>query len=384
MTGSIEAADIEQAKSMLDEMNLQVTELEKLKEVPAPKGIGRNEFMMFNEQLASLTHAGIPLEQGLRELAKDAGSAKMQSLINSIVNELESGTPIDQAVQKHQKEFPPLYGLILKSGVETGRLSEMLTNLNRHLQVELRTRRILVESLTYPAVVLAATALIVTGLLLFIVPTFGEVLLDMSDGRAGLPYLTGFVLEVSTHVGDIWLVVGIVIAIAVILWKSLSLTASGRCTKERFFQSIPMAGRVFKNGLLARFSECMSILISAGCTLDDAVALSGQSSSSELLRQDCDMLSAQLKEGSNFLEAGINCRTIPRLFLYSVQLGAQRNELKDNLNSLARMYAAKTFSLQSQMQALMEPVLIILLGGIVGTIVLAMFLPMVRMIQVLM
>ena len=384
MTGSIEAADIEQAKSMLDEMNLQVTELEKLKEVPAPKGIGRNEFMMFNEQLASLTHAGIPLEQGLRELAKYAGSAKMQSLINSIVNELESGTPIDQAVQKHQKEFPPLYGLILKSGVETGRLSEMLTNLNRHLQVELRTRRILVESLTYPAVVLAATALIVTGLLLFIVPTFGEVLLDMSDGRAGLPYLTGFVLEVSTHVGDIWLVVGIVIAIAVILWKSLSLTASGRCTKERFFQSIPMAGRVFKNGLLARFSECMSILISAGCTLDDAVALSGQSSSSELLKQDCTTLAAQLRQGSNFLEAGMTCQTIPRLFLYSVQLGAQRNELKDNLNSLARMYAAKTFSLQSQMQALMEPVLIILLGGIVGTIVLAMFLPMVRMIQVLM
>jgi type IV pilus assembly protein PilC len=384
MTGTIEAADIEQAKASLAEMNVQVTELEKEKAAPSPKGIGRNEFMMFNEQLASLTNAGIPLEQGLRELAKDAGSAKMKNLINSIVNELESGTPIDQAVQKHQKEFPPLYGLILKSGVETGRLSEMLTNLNRHLQVELRTRRILVESLTYPAVVLAATALIVTGLLLFIVPTFGEVLLDMSDGRAGLPYLTGFVLEVSTHVGDIWLVVGIVIAIAVILWKSLSLTASGRCTKERFFQSIPMAGRVFKNGLLARFSECMSILISAGCTLDDAVALSGQSSSSELLRQDCDMLSAQLKEGSNFLEAGINCRTIPRLFLYSVQLGAQRNELKDNLNSLARMYAAKTFSLQSQMQALMEPVLIILLGGIVGTIVLAMFLPMVRMIQVLM
>ena len=384
MTGSIEAADIEQAKSMLDEMNLQVTELEKLKEVPAPKGIGRNEFMMFNEQLASLTHAGIPLEQGLRELAKDAGSAKMQSLINSIVNELESGTPIDQAVQKHQKEFPPLYGLILKSGVETGRLSEMLTNLNRHLQVELRTRRILVESLTYPAVVLAATALIVTGLLLFIVPTFGVILLDMSDGEAGLPYLTEFILQVSTHVGDIWLVIGIVIIVAVILWKSLSLTASGRCTKERFFQSIPMAGRVFKNGLLARFSECMSILISAGCTLDDAVALSGQSSSSELLKQDCTTLAAQLRQGSNFLEAGMTCQTIPRLFLYSVQLGAQRNELKDNLNSLARMYAAKTFSLQSQMQALMEPVLIILLGGIVGTIVLAMFLPMVRMIQVLM
>ena len=80
----------------------------------------------------------------------------------------------------------------------------------------------------------------------------------------------------------------------------------------------------------------------------------------------------------------MGCKTIPRLFLYSVQLGAQRNELKENLNSLGRMYAAKTFSLQSQMQALLEPLLIIFLGGIVGAIVLAMFLPMVKIISVMM
>lgn len=384
MTGTIEAADIEQAKSSLDQMHLQITELEKTEEYPAPKSIGRNEFMLFNEQLASLTRAGIPLEQGLRELAHDAGSTKMRNLINSITDELERGTPIDRAVQKHQKDFPPLYGLILKAGVETGRLSEMLTNLNRHLQVELRTRRILIESLTYPAVVIAAAALIVSGLLLFVIPVFGEVLTDMSDGKAQLPTLTQFVLNLSKYVLHFWVGIAIAVAILVFIWKSLSATAFGRCSKERFFRSLPLAGRVFKNGLMARFSECMSVLINAGCTLDDAVELSAQSSSSELLRQDCAVLAAQLKQGYNFLEAGMNCRTIPRLFLYSVQLGAQRNELKDNLNSLARMYSVKTFSLQSQMQALMEPLLIILLGGIVGTIVLAMFLPMIKMVQVLM
>ena len=128
----------------------------------------------------------------------------------------------------------------------------------------------------------------------------------------------------------------------------------------------------------------MSVLVSAGCTLDDAVELSGRSSSSELLRQDCIILANNIKQGFTFLEAGISCQTIPRLFLYSVQLGAQRNELKENLNSLARMYSNKTFSLQSQMQAMLMPILIILLGGMVGTIVLAMFLPMVKMIQVLM
>lgn len=384
MTGAIEAADIEQAKSSLDEMNLQVTELEKTKEHPASKSIGRTEFMLFNEQLASLTKAGIPLEQGLRELAQDAGSTKMKNLINSIADELEHGTPIEQAVQKHQKDFPPLYGLILKSGVETGRLSEMLTNLNRHLQVELRTRRILVESLTYPAVVLFLTALIITFLFVMVIPAFREVLSDMSDGRAGLPYLTRIILTMADHVWDFWLIVGVILAVIVFFWKSLSFSAAGRGTKERFYNSLPLVGRVFRNGLLARFADCMSVLVNAGCTLDDAVELSGQSSSSELLKQDCSLLAAQLKQGSNFLEAGMPCRTIPRLFLYSVQLGAQRNELKENLNSLASMYTAKTFSLQSQMQAILLPVLIIFLGGFVGLVVTAMFLPMVRMIQVLM
>jgi type IV pilus assembly protein PilC len=384
MTGTIEAADIEQAKASLDDMNLQITELEKTKEPAAPKSIGHNEFILFNEQLASLTKAGIPLEQGLRELAHDAGSAKMKSLINDVANDLEQGLPIDKAVEKRQKDFPPLYGMILKSGVETGRLSEMLTNLNRHLQVELRTKRIIVESLTYPAVVLALTALIVTFLFITVIPTFSEVLSDMSDGKAGLPFLTNFILTLSEHVWDFWLVFGIVVAVVAFCWKSLSFTTAGRRTKERFFRSLPLVGRVFRNGLMARFSECMSVLVNAGCTLDDAVELSGRSSSSELLKQDCGILAAQLQQGSNFLEAGMGCKTIPRLFLYSVQLGAQRNELKENLNSLGRMYAAKTFSLQSQMQALLMPLLIIFLGGTVGIIVIAMFLPMVKMITVLM
>jgi len=206
----------------------------------------------------------------------------------------------------------------------------------------------------------------------------------MSDGKAGLPALTNFILGLSEHVWEIWLWIGVAVGTMLVFWMSLSTSAGGRRAKEHFFRSLPLVGRVFKNGLLARFSECMSVLVNAGCTLDNAVELSGQSSSSELLKQDCTTLSAQLQQGTNFLEAGMNCKTIPRLFLYSVQLGAQRNELKENLNSLAQMYAAKTFSLQSQMQALLVPLLIIFLGGIVGIVVSAMFLPMIKMIEVLM
>ncbi len=384
MTGTLEAADVDQARASLDELGLQVTELEQAKAPPSPQSVGQNEFLMFNEQLASLTKAGIPLERGLRELAADAGSAKMKSLITGIVTDLEQGIPIDQAVEKRQKHFPPLYGLILKSGIETGRLSEMLASLNRHLQIEQRTKRIVMEALCYPMVVLCLAAVIITGVFVFIIPSFAEVLSDMSDGRAGLPFLTQTVLDMAGHVGTFWAVTGIIIASLVFFWVSLSASPAGRRFKESILMHLPLIGRVYKNGLLARLAEAMAVLINAGCTMDAAVELSGQSSSSEILKRDCSIIAEQLRQGFNILEAGMNCSAIPRLFLYSIQLGSQRNELKNNLNGLGQMYTAKTYSLQSQLQAVLLPILIIGVGGTIAVIVMAMFLPMVRMIEVMM
>lgn len=384
MSGTIEAATIDQARQSLDELGLQVTEVEQARAPASPKAVGHNEFMLFNEQLASLTKAGIPLERGLRELAADAGSAKMKSLITEIAGDLERGVAIDQAVEKHQKHFPPLYGLILKSGVETGRLSEMLANLNRHLRIEQRTKRIVLEALCYPAVVICAAAVIITMVFVNIIPSYREVLVDMSDGKAGLPFLTQLIINASEYVGAFWAVTGAIIGVLIFIWVSLSATPAGRRSKERFLMGLPMLGRVYKSGLLARMAEAMSVLVNAGCRMDTAVELAGQSSSSEVLKLDCAILAGQLREGFNILEAGMNCRAIPRLFLYSIQLGSQRNELKSNLRGLGQMYSSKTYSLQSQLQAILLPVLIIGVGLVVGVIILAMFLPMVKMIEVMM
>jgi type II secretory pathway component PulF len=384
MTGSIEAASVEQAQASLAELGLEVTELEQAKSLPVPKAVGRNEFLLFNEQLASLTKAGIPLEWGLRELADDAGSSRMKTLITGIANDLENGLPIEQAVEKRQKHFPPLYGMILKAGVETGRLSEMLSSLNRHLQIEYRTRRIVYEAMTYPAVVLTLAAVLITFVFVMIVPTFAEVLSDMSDGKAGLPLLTRVVLNFAGHVWSFWMAIGILVGTVVFLWISLTASPAGRRAKEQFLMKLPLIGRVYANGLMAQFAEALSVLVNAGCTMDTAVELAGQSSGSECLKKDVALLSGQLRQGFNILESGMNCRIIPRLFLYSVQLGSQRNELKENLNSLGQMYSAKTYSLQSQLQAILLPLMIIFIGGVIALIVLGLFLPMIKMIQVLM
>ncbi len=184
MKGTVEAGSPQEAGELLKQMQLTVNSIEKARPPKPATAIGRNEFLLFNQQLASIAKAGIPLERGLRELAKDVGSARMRKLIEDIAGDLEAGVSIEQAFEKRQKHFPALYGRILKAGVETGRLSEMLTSLNRHLELANQTRRIIFEATAYPAVVLTLGAIIMTGVFLFIIPQFRSIYAEMIEGRA--------------------------------------------------------------------------------------------------------------------------------------------------------------------------------------------------------
>jgi type IV pilus assembly protein PilC len=384
MRGSIEAADAEQARQMLGEMKLNVQELSKVQTRHTIKSFGANEFLLFNQQLESLTKAAIPLEKGLRTLADDAGSPRMRNLLNEIASDLEAGVPIEQAIEKRQTQFPPLYGMMLRAGIKTGRLSEMLTCLNRHLQVVQHTRQIVTESVAYPLVVFFFAAIIITSVFLVVIPTFSEVLGDMSDGRMGLPVLTRLVLTMAHYVPHFWAGMAIIVTMLILSWKGLSLSPAGRRTQESIIHKIPIFGKIHKNGILSRISESMAMLIDSGCPLPESFRLAAQASGSQRAIHDSTLLAQEIEKGYPVLEAGAVCRMLPPLMLYSIQLGGQRNCLKENLMELGRMYAQQTFGMQARLQTILMPAMIVSIGVIVGTVVLAMFLPMIKIIQVLM
>jgi type IV pilus assembly protein PilC len=307
----------------------------------------------------------------------------MRKLITDIADELEAGVGIEDAIEKRQKRFPALYGLILKAGVQTGRLSEMLTSLNRHLEIGVRTRRIIFESLCYPAVVLALVAVIITFLFVVVIPTFGDVLTDMADGEAALPYLTRFFLDIAENVWQFWSVVLLIVCGLVVISLILSNSPGGRRFKESLFLKIPIIGKLSYAGILARMTEAMAMLVGAGCDMPTCLRLSAGTTGSEKAKLECEMLAGQIEQGEGIMEAGQFCRMIPRLFLYSIQLGSQRNELQDNLYSLGKMYGERTRYMQVRLQAILLPTMIICLGVFVAMTVLAMFLPMIKMISVM-
>ncbi|MHC4621832.1 MAG: type II secretion system F family protein, partial [Planctomycetota bacterium] len=333
MKGTIEAGSREEAGELLGQMQLTVNTIEPAKPEKPKTAIGRNEFMLFNQQLASITKAGIPLERGLRELATDVGSKSMRKLIDAVADELEAGASIEEAFEKRQKHFPPLYGRILKAGVETGRLSEMLTSLNRHLETAAQTRRIIFEAVTYPGVILVTAIVIATLVFSFIIPQFEPILTEMFEGEH-LPALTMAFFAGARNWVPFWIGAGAVVAALAAVAAILSSFPAGRIFRESIFLKLPIIGRIYRSGLLSRMAEAMAVMVGSGCDMPTCLRLGSTAGASEKLTQESEMLAAQIEQGTNILEAGQVCNMIPRLFLYSIQLGAERNELQDNLYSL--------------------------------------------------
>ncbi|MGE5293814.1 MAG: type II secretion system F family protein [Solirubrobacterales bacterium] len=378
MKGNIEAGSPQEATEALQQMNLNVNLIEKAQAEPPRTAVGRNEFLLFNQQLASITKAGVPLERGLRELAHDMTSKLMRQLVEDIAGDLERGVPIEEAFHKRERYFPPLYARILKAGVETGRLSEMLTSLNRHLELAAHTRRIVWEAVTYPLVILSLAAIVVTGVFAFVVPQYRSSVVEMVGGR--LNPTTSAMFAISRNLAPIWIVIGAAIATAAIVLVSLSRTPQGRRAKESLFLRLPVIGRLYHATILSRMAEAMAVLIGAGCDVPEALRLGAVSSGSDGLIQDGEAVSQQIERGANILEAGHSASLMPRLFLYSIQLGAQRNELQDNLRSLGQMYADQAQLGQSRLQTILMPTMIVGVGVFVAMIILAMVLPIIQVV----
>ncbi|MCF7957606.1 MAG: type II secretion system F family protein [Phycisphaerae bacterium] len=377
MAGTLEAGSVDQVKEQLTEMKLTVGSINLASKKTIKSMVGRNEFALFNQQLASLANAGIPLERGLRELADDAGTPAMRRLIKNVADDLESGMEIDAAFEKHSKHFPVLYGRIVKAGVKTGKLSEMLLSLNRHLEMGLLTRKILLDAICYPVFILLMTIAISTGLFIFVTPEFRNIFDDLGST---LPDITRFILSITDHIIPFWTFTGIIIASLIVLKTCLVRTKGGRVFVETIYMKIPVIGRIYHYSMLSRLADSIALLISSGCDIPESLRLSAESIGNEKIKQESDLVSQQVESGESLLEAGQFCSTIPRLFTYSMHNGAQRNELQDNLYSLSNMYELQARAWQGRLSGILSPLLLFLVGGFICITITAMFMPMVQLL----
>ncbi|MHC4442203.1 MAG: type II secretion system F family protein [Planctomycetota bacterium] len=381
IVGRLEAVDRQQAVDDLAGMQVDVRELAEAK-APSEKsaGLTEDDLIFFNEQVASLAQAGIALDEGLVQLARDISSRSLRQWVQALVDDLRRGIPIDQAIAARERGLPILYSRVIRAGIDSGQLAATLLNLNHHLRLIGTTRRILWELTTYPLIVAVLALTIISGVFLFVVPHFGDIIQDFDTE---LPYLTVLVIGIAQDYPMIMLVGAVTLAAIITIWNLLKFGWRGRRIREKIVFMIPVIGRVHLMSLIARFLRSVATSVTSGITLPQALRLGAGATGSPSLIGDADYLAKEVEQGQSIFVANQSARIIPPLFGYCVQVAVGREELPSAIGKLARSYENRAVHAQSMMQAILGPMLIIILGSIILFVIVGLFLPLVTLLNAL-
>ncbi|MFZ9033739.1 MAG: type II secretion system F family protein [Anaerohalosphaeraceae bacterium] len=342
----------------------------------------------FARQMSTLQDAGLAILRSLRILEEQAKKGTFKRVIGYVADDIEGGSTLSEAMGKYPKTFNRLFVNMVAAGEVGGVLDVILSRVADFMEKSERLRAKVKGAMVYPSVVMGAAMLIVMGLMIFIVPTFAEVLTDMSDGKAGLPGLTQMLLDISG-----WLTARkglnalMVIAAPFVfkfLLKIVRQFQKGRFVLDWITLRLPVIKQVVYKTTVARWTRTLATLISAGVPILEALNITRDTSDNEVYGSMLNKVQAAIRQGDTFANPLRQSKTVDSIVVNMVDVGEETGDLDKMLQKVADNFDEDADVLVGSMMSLLEPIMIIVLGLLVGTIVLAMFLPMIKMIEVLM
>ena len=378
ISGVLEADDFDSAMGQLQELRLEGIQLAESKPPRAKRPIGGEDFIFFNEQLASLASAGICLDEGLRQMARDVESPGLRRVIDGIADDVQRGTPLDQAVANHEGRLPVFYSRVVRAGVESGQLPATLLNLSQHLRLQSDTRRIIVEALAYPLTAFAFAIAIVSLVMIYVVPKFEEIFLDF-DTR--LPAMTTLLIGIARAFPTLLVIGGGILLACVVTWFVLGVSPGGRRTRERIAMSVPLIGAVTRSSLIARFSRSLALTVSSGVPLPESLRLAAGATGSTTLDDDAETLALHVEQGQPVTAASDRLGLIPRMFGFVTEIAIARNSLPEAMAQLARAYDLRAAHSQAMLRGWLIPLAVVFIGVTIGFCVVSLFLPLIQLIN---
>ena len=387
ITRIVEATAASEARSRLEKEGFRVftvsTEKEGLSAVLSggnKKGkVKQADFLLFNQQLSALLRAGIPVLQSIELLKTRSASGNLRIVLADVEEKIKSGVPLSEAFEA-QGMFPRIYTASILAGEQSGALDDVLARFVTYLKRSVGISRKLRGALAYPAFLLVAATMMVAFLSLYIVPKMSELFKSLSANR-GLPTITLVVLAVANGISGniLWLLpLAIVIGLAVYVWLR---TYSGKLMLHRFLLKIPIGGQLIRNMATAQLSRSLSTLLSGGITVPDSWEISSQAINNLELRRRSQGVLPMIREGRGFTEALEKANWMPELALDMVGIGERSGSLREMLDEVAGFYDSEAEVRLEQLTTLLEPLILLFMAGVVVTILLAIYLPIIQMIS---
>jgi type IV pilus assembly protein PilC len=355
---------------------------------PKPKGAIRGgvkltELSVYCRQFSTMIDAGVSLVRCLSVLQEQAQSVRMRRITADIQAEVEAGNSLSKAMAKYPRVFNNLFIGLIKAGEVGGVLEESLQRLSHFLEKDVELRRKVKAAMTYPVIVLIVAVLIVVGLVTFIVPKFIDLFKEL--GVKEFPVMTTVLINFSNLLtgGFPWrqlILIGCLFALA-IAFKMFVRTKFGKRLYDRFKLKVPVFGKLNHKICLARFSRTLSTLLVSGVPILQAMETVAGTVDNDILAEAIMHARARVREGERVGEPLKKSGLFPPMVVQMISIGEESGALDAMLTKVAEFYESEVDAALESLTAAIEPVMIVLLGGIVCFIVVAMFMPMVSIIQ---
>jgi type IV pilus assembly protein PilC len=405
--GTVEATSSDDAEAKLRADGLYPTSVKEQKgkgkkqeEAAAPKkkkkkggislsfgGVPLKKMTMFTRQLSTLQDAGLPLLRSLQILESQQKPGKLKSILGAVCEDVEGGTTLSDAFAKHPKAFDRLYSKMVKAGEIGGVLDVILQRLADFMEKGQRLRSRIKGALIYPTVVICIAVAIVTGIMYFVIPKFQEI---FNDFNVKLPALTLWLVSASKWIagtaspdqrvpGVVWIASSPFLIY--FFFKIIRKTHYGRASTDWIGLKIPVIGGLIQKTTVARFTRTLGTLVAAGVPILEAITITKETSGNWVFEEALGKVHDSIKEGETFAEPLRKAKVCDLIVVNMIDVGEETGDLDVMLMKIADNYDEEVDVAVASLLSLLEPFMVVILGGIVGTIVLALFLPLVSMIE---
>ncbi|HWY50292.1 MAG TPA: type II secretion system F family protein [Chthoniobacterales bacterium] len=336
--------------------------------------------MIFTRQLATLIDSGLPLLRGLNVLAKQERDVVLKNTINNVAESLQGGSTFSESLAHYPLIFNDLYINMVKAGEVGGVLELVLTRLAEFQEKAAKIKNKVAAAMVYPLIVMTMAIAIMGFLLVFIVPKFEAIFHDMLGDRP-LPVITTFVITVSRFVQAHWLVIiGLILAV-VAGYKFASRTAKGKAIIDRVKLRFPLFGDIIRKTAISRFSRTLGTLVTSGVPILQALNITRATAGNMVIARAIGQVHESVKEGESIVLPLEASAAFPPMVVSMIDVGEETGQLPEMLLKIADVYDDEVDNSVAAMTAALEPIMIVFLAVVVGTIVIALFLPLISIIQ---
>jgi type IV pilus assembly protein PilC len=344
------------------------------------KGVSTKDLAVFTRQFSTMINSGLPLVQCLDILGKQAEHDNFRRIITTTMRDVESGSTLADALSKHPAVFGDLYVNMVEAGETGGVLDVILMRLASYLEKMNTLKRKIKGAMTYPAVICVVTILAAVFMLLFIIPVFAKL---FTDYGGELPLPTRIVMDISNLLRhDWWLLAGVIIGLVVSLRRYYS-TKDGRAKIDRLLLSVPVFGSVLLKSAIARFTRTLGTLVSSGVPILEGLEITARAAGNTVVREAVVKTRASISSGHTIAEPLRQSAVFPPMVVQMISVGEETGALDEMLCKIADFYDEEVDAAVDAMTSIIEPIMIVLMGGVVGGMVVSMYLPIFKLVTVI-